>query len=56
MYDELWVGIEFKLGEAQFFLEWMSKVLMPAHPSTPGWHPTPSTLMGSAVVETVAHV
>jgi hypothetical protein len=40
MHDELWAGIEFKLGEAQFFLEWMSKVLMPARLNTPGGHPS----------------
>jgi hypothetical protein len=37
MHDELWAGIEFKLGEAQFFLEWMSKILMPARLNTPAF-------------------
>ena len=30
MHEELWAGVEFKLGEAGFFLDQMGKVLIPA--------------------------
>ena len=30
MHDELWAGVDFKLDESQFFLEQMSKVIVPA--------------------------
>ena len=40
MFDELWAGVEFKLGEARFFLDRMGKVLVPA----PRYLKTPTTL------------
>jgi hypothetical protein len=39
MHEELWQGIEFKLAEAEFFLDRMGKVLLPAHITDPRWHP-----------------
>jgi hypothetical protein len=39
MNEDLWAGVEFKLAEAEFFLEQMGKVLVPPGPGTPGWHP-----------------
>lgn len=35
MHDDLWAGVEFKLAEAQFFLERMGKVLVPPQPTHP---------------------
>ncbi len=40
MYEELWIGVEFKLAEARFFLDQMSEVLVPPQFNDPNWrHP-----------------
>lgn len=39
MHEELWQGIEFKLAEADFFLNQMGKVLRPPQLNNPTWHP-----------------
>jgi len=39
MHDEKWAGVAFKLDEAQFFLERMSKVLAPTRLDTSRRHP-----------------
>jgi hypothetical protein len=39
MHEELWQGIEFKLAEADFFLDRMSKALLPPQITDPTWHP-----------------
>jgi hypothetical protein len=45
MYDELWIGVEFKLKEARFFLDRMGEVLVPHYqhpaygPSVVKWQP-----------------
>ena len=39
MHEELWQGIEFKVAEGHFFLEQMSKVLLPPWITDRTWHP-----------------
>jgi len=39
MNEELWQGIEFKVEEGRFFLEQMSKVLVPLWLTDGTWHP-----------------
>jgi hypothetical protein len=39
MHEELWQGIDFKLAEADFFLDRMGKVLLPPRLNDPSWHP-----------------
>jgi hypothetical protein len=39
MHEKLWQGIEFKLREAEFFLDRMGKVLVPPRIADPHWHP-----------------
>jgi hypothetical protein len=39
MHEELWQGIDFKLAEADFFLDRMSKILLPPRLNDPTWDP-----------------
>jgi hypothetical protein len=39
VHEELWQGVEFKLAEAEFFLDRMGKVLLPPQFTDPTWHP-----------------
>jgi hypothetical protein len=47
MHEELWQGVEFKLAEADFFLDRMGKVLLPPRITDPTWHPS----YGSSVAQ-----
>lgn len=39
MHDDLWQGVDFKLAEAEFFLDRMGKALIPPRVSDPTRHP-----------------
>lgn len=39
MFNEQWAGIDFKLGEARYFLDGMGKLLVPARLDTARHHP-----------------
>lgn len=43
MHDDLWQGVDFKLAEAEFFLDRMGTVLIPPRASDPTWHPAYSS-------------